>query len=108
MDGKKEDKGFGEFVTECEVKRLQQLDNIFEESGEFADCEAKEDRLYEKLRKALPQDMVRDLNRYGDVHLLQRTLTRVFFYKHGFKDAMAFSKLVGEKRENVRLDIKIL
>ncbi len=108
MDGKTEAMGFEKFAAACEVERLQQFDHVLEECEEFTRCVKKMEELYEKIKSALPQDMVVNLMKYSDACVWQRTLTRTFFYRSGLKDGALLSRMLAPSSEFIRLDINVV
>ncbi|MFZ5987576.1 MAG: hypothetical protein ACOYWZ_10700 [Bacillota bacterium] len=101
-------KGFEEFLTCCEIERLEQIDYRLENSEDFQALSEKESQLFELLKSNLSDESKDLLIKYTSILYEMMYLKSNYFYKHGFSDSLLFTKsLLGDKGD-IHLNVKIL
>ena len=101
-------KGFEEFLTGCEIERLDQLDYRLENSKDFQALSEKENQSLNLLKSSLSDEAKDLLIKHTSILYDMMYLKSCFFYKHGFSDSLLFTKsLLGDKGD-IHLNVKIL
>ena len=98
----------GEFFASCKLLRIEELDRVYSDEEHYKAFKAKDDALYDKLKKALPEEMHGVLMNYSDNQFDFRMAQRSYFYKYGFMDSAHLSKVIYGGRTDMKLDITIL
>ncbi len=98
---------FKELMIACEIDRLEQIEKEVKNDEKYKVYERKEKELYKKMVEAIPEDLKKDFEQYGDALYTIRNIYGSFSYRNGFGDCADFMNYVLHGRQNVKLNITI-
>ena len=108
MSSKKESKNARAFFTDCELKRLEQLEEEFESSEECQSISKQRSALFEELRCAIPEELHRLLIQYGSTANDLMLFQEKFFYRQGLMDCFMYTQMLMGDRKDIKMNISIL
>ena len=101
-------KNFKQFISSCELDRMEQLEEELEALQEYQVCDKRESEIQSILSNAIPEEYRKILIEYNDINLSFRTMYRSFFYKQGFADSLCLTEILQKGRFDIKLDIKLV
>jgi len=97
-----------EFISSCEVRRLEELENEFNAHEKFSEILKEKQMFSDKLAEALPDDLYKIFSQYCDVCLQETTERSRFNYMHSFMDATQLMAMALGNKQTINVEINWL
>ncbi|MCX7747833.1 MAG: hypothetical protein N2645_13235 [Clostridia bacterium] len=104
---KKRLKKVRKFFATCKIKRIEYLEEEFENCEEFLSLSQRETEILHRMKEVLPPEDLALLNEYSDTLNNMMSLKQYFFYQHGFNDSITMHHLFNHKN-NVKLHVQFV
>lgn len=81
-------------MTILKGKRLDQLHMDFDRDKKYLVLSERQEQLYEKLKKTLTEEYLKDLIKYSDTSGDMVSVAASYFYDQGFYDCISLARLI--------------